>query len=71
MKRVAKFEKVSLEQFKTGFENVDELDIINYYNDLKLPKRATVGSAGYDFYAPFDINLISGETVKIPTGIRL
>lgn len=70
MKRVAKFEKVSLEQFKTGFENVDELDIINYYNDLKLPKRATVGSAGYDFYAPFDINLNPGQTIKIPTGIR-
>ena len=70
MKRVAKFEKVSLEQFKTGFENVDELDIINYYSDLKLPKRATVGSAGYDFYAPFDINLNPGQTIKIPTGIR-
>lgn len=70
MKRVAKFEKVSLEQFKTGFENVDELDIINYYNDLKLPKRATIGSAGYDFYAPFDICLNPGETIKIPTGIR-
>lgn len=70
MKRVAKFEKVSLEQFKTGFENVNELDIINYYNDLKLPKRATIGSAGYDFYAPFDINLNPGQTIKIPTGIR-
>ena len=37
---------------------------------VKMPKRATVGSAGYDFYAPFDIELKPGETVKVPTGIR-
>ena len=70
MKRVAKFEKVSFEQFKSGFENTDEKVIEEYYNNLKLPKRATVGSAGYDFYAPFDINLNPGQTIKIPTGIR-
>ena len=40
------------------------------YANLQLPKRATKGSAGYDFYAPFDITLNPGETIKIPTGIR-
>ena len=35
-----------------------------------MPKRATIGSAGYDFYAPFDIELKPGETIKVPTGIR-
>jgi len=35
-----------------------------------LPKRATKGSAGYDFYAPFTFTLKPGETIKIPTGIR-
>ena len=40
------------------------------YEELKLPKRATRGSAGYDFYTPFNIILKPGETVKIPTGIR-
>ena len=71
MKRIAKFEKVSFEQFQSGFENefsVEELKQI--YDDLPLPKRATVGSAGYDFYAPFDITLEPGQTIKIPTGIR-
>ena len=51
-KRVARFELVSFEQFKSGFDNVDEALIKEMYNNLKLPKRATKGSAGYDFYAP-------------------
>lgn len=67
-KRVAQFEVVSYEQYKASYEG-DCLD--NTYNDLKLPKRATVGSAGYDFFAPFDIVLKPGETIKIPTGIRV
>ena len=40
------------------------------YSSLKLPRRATKGSAGYDFYTPFDIKLEPGESVKVPTGIR-
>ena len=37
------------------------------YESLSIPKRATKGSAGYDFYAPFDICLAPGQTIKIPT----
>ncbi len=68
MKRIAKFEKVSLGQFREGYpeENAEEV-----YNALKLPQRATSGSAGYDFFAPFDIELKPGETIKVPTGIRV
>ena len=72
MKRIAKFEKVSFEQFQSGFDNlfsVEELKEI--YEELPLPKRATKGSAGYDFFAPFDITLAPGQTIKIPTGIRV
>ena len=36
----------------------------------KLPKRATKGSAGYDFFSPIDITLQPNFTIKIPTGIR-
>ena len=64
-KRIAKFEKVSQEEF------LKACDLLEVYNDIKLPKRATAGSAGYDFYAPFDITLAPGETIKIPTGIRV
>lgn len=68
MRRIAKFERVSLGQFREGYsgENAEEV-----YNALKLPKRATSGSAGYDFFAPFDIELKPGETVKVPTGVRV
>ncbi len=69
-KRVAKFEIVSFEQFKTGFDNLSDEEIKKIYDNLKLPQRATQGSAGYDFFAPFDIILKPGETIKIPTGIR-
>ena len=73
MKRIAKFEKVSFEQFKTGWESDfgTDSDVRKIYDEIKLPHRATTGSAGYDFYAPCDITLAPGETVKIPTGIRV
>ena len=73
MQRVAQFEKVSFEQFKKDwadtFYTTDGIEEI--YNDIKLPKRATAGSAGYDFYTPFAFDLIPGESIKIPTGIRV
>lgn len=36
-----------------------------------IPKRATKGSAGYDFYSPEDISLIPGVWTNIDTGVRL
>ncbi|HJC81343.1 MAG TPA: deoxyuridine 5'-triphosphate nucleotidohydrolase [Candidatus Mediterraneibacter excrementipullorum] len=75
MKRIAKFEKVSIEQFREGwtdaFGEVDETELQEIYEAVRLPKRATAGSAGYDFFAPARISLAPGETVKIPTGIRV
>ncbi len=67
MKRVATFEKVSFDEFQKAFEE----DVKKMYEEINLPKRATTGSAGYDFYAPFDIKLKPNETIKIPTGIRV
>lgn len=66
----AKFYKVSFNQFKEGYKDLNIENIDQLYNELKLPKRATAGSAGYDFYAPFDFTLKPHETIKIPTGIR-
>lgn len=68
MKKVANFMKVSEEQFKKDWDLTN--DYKSVYDNIKLPKRATKGSAGYDFFAPADINLNPGETIKIPTGIR-
>lgn len=67
-KRIAKFEIVSEAQF---VNSCDKDNAVEIYQNLKLPQRATMGSAGYDFYAPFDIVLAPGETIKIPTGIRV
>ena len=69
MQKIAKFEKVSKEQFSKDFSLNENIDSI--YNDLKLPKRATVGSAGYDFYAPYSFILKPNETILFPTGIRV
>ena len=61
MKRIARFEKVSLEQFREGwtdtFGSAEEAEIRKIYDRIKLPKRATAGSAGYDFYAPATLKL--------------
>ena len=40
------------------------------FEDVKLPKRATKGSAGYDFYLNEDLTLYPGETAVIQTGIK-
>ena len=74
MRRIAKFMKVSKEQFAEGWQDTfgeisgEELERI--YESVKLPKRATSGSAGYDFFSPLTFELKPQETIKIPTGIR-
>lgn len=74
MKRIAQFYKVSLENFKNAikddFPEYTDTDIIDMYESIELPTRATKGSAGYDFHAPFAFSLPAGSTIKIPTGIR-
>lgn len=72
MERIAAFEKVSFEQFEKDFsKNFPQVnDIKAVYDSIKLPQRATAGSAGYDFYAPVELNLKKGESLLIPTGIR-
>ena len=74
MQKIAKFEKVSFNQFKKDFldcfENYNEKEILSIYENILLPIRATIGSSGYDFYSPINITLIPYETIKIPTGIR-
>ena len=73
MQRIAKFHKVSFEQFSKDWIDTfgDSDNIKEIYDNIKLPKRATTGSAGYDFFAPIKIELAPNQTVKIPTGIRV
>lgn len=74
MERIAKFHKVSYEQFegdwKDTFGPIETEEIKRIYEGIRLPARATAGSAGYDFYTPVAVTIRPGEIVKIPTGIR-
>ncbi|MCR4875365.1 MAG: deoxyuridine 5'-triphosphate nucleotidohydrolase [Clostridia bacterium] len=73
MQRIAQFYKVSFEQFKKDYLDTfgNDNNVKEIYDNIQLPKRATSGSAGYDFYAPIDFALKPNETIKIPTGIRV
>ena len=81
MERIAQFEKVSFEQYEKDFRNTYRNDLLSdevmhdaakkCYNAIELPRRATKGSAGYDFIAPIEMIIEPGESVKVPTGIRV
>ena len=77
---IARFSKVSYSRYlkDLGYdygdssheEQLAQISISKRYTDIRLPKRATTGSAGYDFFSPISFSLKPGETIKIPTGIR-
>lgn len=80
-KYIAKFEKVSFEQYLKDFKNLfpfqnfEDENVINevrrIYDNIKLPTRSDDGSAGYDFYNNIEIvELDGGESIVVPTGIR-
>lgn len=73
MKKIAKFEKVSREQFVLGWMEAFNTGIGMYdgYDEVKLPRRATTGSAGYDFYSLVDVELAPGESITMATGVRV
>ena len=73
------FEKITREQWVKDVMNLlqvehlseENLEKINkVYDGIKLPKRATKYSAGYDFYVSGNASLPSGGAYIIPTGIR-
>lgn len=73
---MSKFMKVSFEQFEKDYkaifgDEVNDEDIRQMYDNIKLPVRATAGSAGYDFFAPFTMQVRSYNELLIPTGIRV
>ena len=68
-----KFEKISFRQWEKDW-NLDYWSepVTNIlYEQIKLPQRATKFSAGYDIFAPYDIEIPPKGTVKVPTGIRV
>jgi len=68
MTAIARFKHVSPAQFArdaAGFAQAMAVE------DIPLPRRATPGSAGYDFACPVAVTLLPGQQAVIPTGIRV
>lgn len=83
-----RFEKVSLKKYVDAVNKCDNIgytydELMEEWENIKLPKRSTKCSAGYDFFAPHDFSL-PGRTINVlqscvyndygyktfPTGIR-
>lgn len=60
------FEKISKKQYLK-----DQVNSYIDYNDIIIPHRATINSAGYDIFSVSDFTLGAGETIRLPTGIRV
>lgn len=74
METVAKFERVSETRFVEDWISSmggDAQAAGAVYASLRLPRRATSGSAGYDFFVPAALSLEPGNSVRIPTGVRV
>lgn len=84
MNRIGQFEKVSFEQFKKDYLHVllsdvdykdltkaEENALLQAYETINIPVRAASGSAGYDFVSPINFELRTGESITLPTGIRV
>lgn len=70
-----KFEKVKKEMYEEALTaQAEELFLVDYrkncYEDIKLPKRATEGSAGYDFFAPYGLCVKANTWYTMPLGIK-
>ncbi len=64
--KVARFMHVSPGQFEKDLNGKDAMRV----EEISLPRRATAGSAGYDFVSPLEVTIPAGGTALIPTGIR-
>ena len=65
MMAIARFLHVSEDQYASS-----ALPEALPVEEIPLPRRATAGSAGYDFICPAEVSLQPGEAVTIPTGVR-
>lgn len=67
MTAIARFEHVSQAQYQRDCPLDDRLPL----SALPLPRRATAGSAGYDFVSPVTLTLAPGCAALVPTGVRV
>ena len=65
--KVARFTHVSESQYAEAMSGREGFLPLA---DVPLPRRATAGSAGYDFVSPLEVTIPAGGTALIPTGVR-
>ena len=63
---IARFTRVSEQQYREAMGDREALPL----SEVPLPRRATAGSAGYDFVSPVSVTLEPGGNALIPTGVR-
>ncbi len=75
-RQIARFEKVPFGQFARDWREMIDADADNgeireIYDAIRLPVRATTGSAGYDFFSPMYLYIKPGQARTFPSGIRV
>ena len=68
MSGIARFMHVSPERFRADWAEALPGEPLPDFP--ALPRRATAGSAGYDFFSTLAFRLEPGESIRIPTGVR-
>lgn len=63
---IARFTHVSERQYAEAMGDRERMPL----GEIPLPRRATAGSAGYDFVSPAEVTVPAGGSALIPTGIR-
>lgn len=69
IRRIANFEKVTFGQYVKDLQPRNKVMAKAEFDRIRMPKRATSGSAGYDMFIPFEVLISPGTAMKIPTGI--
>lgn len=82
LNKIARFEKVSFEQFKEDYLKIAESSAVDYanfvnsedklreiYDSIRIPKRESVISARYCFCSTLNVVLRHEKSIEIPTGI--
>ncbi|MBQ6388971.1 MAG: deoxyuridine 5'-triphosphate nucleotidohydrolase [Mogibacterium sp.] len=66
------FEKVTFEQWRDdcGVRGLPDAELREWFDAIRLPQQGTAGSAGCDFFMPFNLNFEAGSTFRIATGVR-
>lgn len=67
---VGKFEKISLEQWHKDYGDDSNSEGDKTFEGIPIPKRSSIGSAGYDIHTPFGFTLEPNDEILIPTGLK-